>query len=195
MSLFATLFNRRERAAARDLERRLRQFRAEIAAVRAGRPAGDQAIDPAALARLRSMPAELGLTGDDAELELELVDGLIAADALQRSLAEGGELPVVPTSHRAVAGERCHLVSAASRPDVPGDEGGRLFLTERRLVHLGSPTISIGWPHVLDAHDEGRDLVIRRRSGQVHVFRCNSYGDALLASCMVSRLARPHGPA
>jgi hypothetical protein len=189
MSFLRRLFGGAAAAAERDVERRLGILRAEIDVAR-------EQSDVAALERLRSRPAELGLTGDQAELELELLEGLLDAAALRKSLDEGAALPVIPTSHRVVQGERCHLITSASRPDVAGDQGGRVFITDRRLLYLGTPNVSLAWAHVAEVRDEGRDLLLRARTGQVHRFRCNSYGDALRGAVIGVRLAsaRPTRP-
>ncbi len=188
MSFLSRLFNPAGRAAARELERRLEAFRAEIAAAREPAVATPEAFDP-----LRGRPTELGLSAEDVELELEWIDGLRDAAVLRQALDGGAALPVVPTSHRAVAGEVCHLLAAVSRPDVAGEQGGKLFITDRRLLYLGFSTLSVGWPHVVSVTSADRDLVVRARPDRLLRFRCNAYSDALCGVVIASQLL-PHRP-
>ncbi len=173
------------RAAARDLDRRVRLFRAEVVAAR-------QAPDEAALAGLRERASALGLTDDDVALELEIVDGLLGVIALRKSAASGVPLPETPTNHRALAGETCRFAAPAFRPDSPNDPGGKLFFTDRRIVYIGSPSVTISWAHVVGVRDADRDLVVRVRPDTIRTFRCNSYVDTLrgtyLASVLLARV-------
>ncbi len=184
MSLLGRLFDSKARAAARDLERRIASFRAEVVAVRAAPADG-------ALAALRARPAALGLTEDDVALELEIVDGLLEVSELRKAAAGGASLPEILTNHRALAGEPCRFVAPASRPDSPNDPGGKLFFTDRRLVYLGSPSLTIAWPHVIDVREGDRDLLVRLRAGGVRAFRCNSYVDTLRGAYIATRLLQP----
>ena len=193
MMWFRRVFDRGARAAQKDLERRLAVFRAELAAVRAagaGEASASSTDAATALGRLRGRPAELGLAADDVELEIELIDGLLEVSALRGSLERGQPLPVVDTSHHAVAGEQCHFLASVSRPDVAGDQGGRLFITDRRILYLGAATVSAGWAHLLDVRDQDRDLIVRRRTGQMQIFRCATYSDVLVGAAIVAHLLK-----
>lgn len=194
VSFLRDLFSSR---ADRDFRRRVRLFRADVLAARS-------APDEAALVALRARPTSLGLTEDDVALELEIVDGLLEVIALKKAAPLVGSglqaattaLPEIPTSHRALAGETCRFVAPAFRPDSPNDPGGKLFFTDRRIVYLGSPSLTISWAHVVDVRDADRDLVVRVRPDTCRIFRCNSYVDALkgayLASVLVAGMrARP----
>ncbi len=172
MSLFGRLFDSKARAAARDLDRRVRSFREEVLAARS-------APEESVLLALRTRPAALGLTEDDAALELEIVDGLLEVIELKKAAAAGAMLPEISTNHRALGGEPCRFLGPACRPDSPNDPGGKLFFTDRRLVYLGSPSLTLSWPHIVDVRDDGRDLLVRLRAGGVRTFRCNSYVDTL----------------
>ena len=177
------------RAAARDLNRRVRSFRANVLAARSS-------SDADRLARLRARPAALLLTEDDVALELEIVDGLLEVLALKKAAAEGAGLPEIPTSHRALAGELCRFAAPAFHPDSHNDPGGKLFFTDRRIIYLGTPSVTISWAHVADVRDADRDLLVRVRPDAVRTFRCNSHVDTLRGTYLASRLlatARP-GP-
>lgn len=183
MSILDLLPGGKARAERRELERRLAQLRAEI---EAARHAGGRA----ALERLRARPAQLGLSDDDADLEMELLDGLVEVERLKEQEAAGAPLPQVETSHRAVAGETCHFAAPASRPDVAGDGGGKLFLTSRRLVYIGTTPAAVSWAHVAAVHAASRDFVVRARPDRLLAFRCNSYADALAAAWIATHLAK-----
>jgi len=196
MRFIRHLFGSDARAARRDLERRLAAFRAEIAGARKADTSGAGSVSSnatASLEQLRDRLAEFGLEADDAELELELIDGLLQVAALRRSLEQGQPLPVVQTSHHAVVGEKCHFLASVSRPDVPGNQGGRLLITDRRIVYLGAATVTAGWAHLLEVGEQDRDLIVRRRTGQVHVFRCAVYSDVLVGAAIASHLLKSAG--
>jgi hypothetical protein len=168
---------------ARDLDRRVRAFRAEVLAARASG-------DAARLTALCDRPAALGLTEDDVALELEMVDGLLDVIALQEASAQGAMLDVVETSHRALTGEVCRFMAPAGRPDHANDSGGKLFFTDRRLAYLGASSLAISWAHVAGVRDVERDLVIRVRPDTLHTFRCNSYAATLRGAWIAGRLLR-----
>jgi len=206
MPFFSSLFGRARRRAERDIERRVGVFGGEVSAFcrQVLSPADDAGVPPypaidderaralaAEAGRLRSRSSELALSAEDVELELEQLDGLEDAIALRAALGRGEALPAVPTSHRAVAGETCHVAAVASRLDHPGDPGGRLFFTDRRITYLGAPPLRLGWGHVARVLVEGRDLVVVRRSGERLVFRCNSFGDVPKAAIVASEVLRP----
>jgi len=164
------------------MDRKLGRLRGEIEAARqAGR---------AALERLRTRPAELGLGDDEADLELELLEGLVEVETMKEQAAGGATLPVMETNHRALSGEPCHFAAPASRPDVAGDGGGKLFITPRRLVYIGSTPVALSWAHVTAVDAHARDIVIRARPERLLSFRCNSYVDALRGAWIASRLLK-----
>jgi len=178
MSFFRNLF---PSPAARDLDRRVRLFRADVLAARAG---GNETT----LVALRARPALLGLTEDDVALELEMVDGLLDVIALKKAATAGTPLPEIATSHRALAGETCRFVAPAFRPDSPNDPGGKLFFTDRRIVYLGSPSLTVSWSHVVEVRDADRDLIVRVRPDAIRTFRCNSYVDTLRGAYLAAVL-------
>ena len=195
MSFLGNLFGRERRAAERDLERRLGILRGELKAAR-------EAGDTAALAALPARLPALGLNEDEAALELEIADGLLAVAGMMDAAARGDALPVVPTTHRALGGEACHFLAPAWRPDAGDDSGGKLILTPRRLLYLGAPSVTLSWPHVARVRDYDRDILVETRPGRMLAFRCNSYSDTLrgvwLAQQLVnlpSRASPPSGRA
>ncbi len=181
MSFLRDLFDSKGRAAARDLARRVRLFHAEVLAARTASREED-------LVRLRDRPVALGLSEDDVALELELVDGLLEVVALRKAAEEGASLPDVPTYHRALAGGTCRFAAPAFRPESPNDPGGKLFFTDRHIVYLGSPRLTISWAHVAEVRDVDRDLLVRVRPDTLHTFRCNSYVDTLRGAWLAGRL-------
>ncbi|RPJ71596.1 MAG: hypothetical protein EHM24_11840 [Acidobacteria bacterium] len=183
MSILDFLPGGRARAERREMDRRLECLRGEIEAAR-------QAGGRAALDRLRTRPAELGLSDDEADLELELLEGLIEVGTLNEQAAGGAPLPVMETNHRALAGEPCHFAAPASRPDIAGDGGGKLFVTPRRLVYIGSTPVTLSWAHVSAVNAMARDIVVGARAERHLVFRCNSYVDALRGAWIASRLLK-----
>lgn len=187
MSIFSNLFGSESRRAARDLDRRARSFRAEVLAARAS-------TDAARIALLGKRPAALGLSDDDVALELEMVDGLLEVVALKKAADEGAPLPAIATTHRALAGETCRFAAPVSRPDSPDDPGGKLFFTDRRIVYLGSPSLTIVWGHVAEVVDADRDLLVHVRPDTVRAFRCNSYVDTLRGAWIASQILQARVP-
>jgi hypothetical protein len=185
MSILDLLPGGRARAERRETDRKLGLLRGEIESAR-------QADGRAALERLRARPAELGLSDDEADLELELLEGLVEVETLKELAAGGATLPVVETNHRALAGEPCHFAAPASRPDVAGDGGGKLFLTPRRLVYIGASPVTLSWAHVTGVDAAARDIVVRARPERHLSFRCNSYVDALRGAWIAGQLLRAH---
>jgi hypothetical protein len=163
-------------------ERQLKSFHAEIDAAAA---AGDRARLEALLGR----PAQLGLSEDDAALECERVAGLLAAFDLRVRLARGGTPDAIPTTHRAIAGETCYFMAPASFPDGLMDQGGKIFLTNARVLYLGNSTHSADWGHVAEVRDHERDIFLTVQPLDLLRFRFNSYVDALQAAELARHLA------
>jgi hypothetical protein len=148
------------------------RFRAEVDAAVAGAP------DRALLTALLTRPAALGLPGDELELEIEVIEGALDLLTLQERVAEGG-LPVVPHQHKALGDERCHFAAAAFLASDASQRTGRLFLTDRRLVFLAAPLVTLPWGAIARIDEEGRDVIVTAPGrGAFHRFRCNSYSDA-----------------
>jgi len=156
------------------MERRLGEFRAEIDAAGA---AGDRARLQSLLVR----PAQLGVPEDDVAVELEHVEGFLEALTLRERLARGEPPEVIATAHRAIAGEACYFIAPASLPDGLLDPGGKLFLTDKRALYLGSSSRAAAWFSVTEVHDDGRDIILMVRPVDLMRFRCISYVDTLRA--------------
>lgn len=139
------------------------------------------------LKRLITLPATGGTSvsaEDDAELREELAEG----EARVRAVSAAGVLPVLDTQHRAIGADVCHLAVPASRPDA-GDAPGKLFVTNRRVIFSGAPPVSLSIGSIVSAAREVRDVTIIAR-GDASCFRCNSFGDAMLAVWLIDRLRK-----
>jgi hypothetical protein len=183
MSFLANLFGGARRAAERDLERRLREVRAELQFAR-------DTGDTSALTSLRDRLPMLELTEDEAALELEMAEGLVDTAALRAAFDRGDGLPLVATTHRALNGEPCHFLAPAWQPDGEGDSGGKLLFTTKRLLYLGSHAVALPWVHVASVGDAERDLVVRTRPGRLLTFRCNSFADTLRGAWIGQQLTK-----
>jgi hypothetical protein len=164
-------------------ERQLKTFRAEI---QAAADAGDRARIEALLGR----PKELGLGDEDVALECEHLDGLLAGADLRERLARGEPLETISTRHPAIAGETCFFIAPASFPDGLMDQGGKLFLTDRRVLYLGGSTREAAWPQVTEVRDQDRDIYLTVQPLDLLRFRFNSYVDALKALELARHLSR-----
>ncbi len=125
---------------------------------------------------------------EDPEIQEEMDEGIARVQAAEAA----GALPVLETQHRAIGTDVCHLAVPASMPDR-ADSFGKLFLTDRRVVFAGPSPVSIGVGRVIKVDRQQRDVVIIA-GGDLLRFRCNSFGDAMLAAWMLDRLRRPASP-
>jgi hypothetical protein len=169
----------------------LRCYRADV------RTAVSGALDRDAIERLLQRPAGDGLTDDDVELEIEALHGARDLLDLQDQVARDG-LPVVPHQHKTLAGERCVFIASVSLADETTQRTGRLFLTEKRLVFVSTPLVTLPWGAINRIVDDGRDLiVVAPGRGALHRFRCNSFADARCGRWLAEQLrdaaqAAPH---
>lgn len=173
-------------AGSRQRQAQVTRFRAEIndAGVR-----GDAAL----LSALAARPAELGLADEDVEMELELRAAWLDVLELAGS-ARLGDLPVLETNHRVVGADTCYFIAPAFAVDRP-HEPGKVFLTDRRVMFVGSTVTSAGWGRVSRIDDVERDLVVvwAGASG-LRRYRFNTLRDAkrgaFVARWLKDRLAR-----
>ncbi len=147
----------------------------------------------AAIAGLRERipPDEAGADGiDERERREEMIEGL---DALL-TLVEAGPMPVIETQHRVIGADACHFfapVSCADQADAPG----KIFVTARRLVFAGGSVRAWSWHTVRALVRSERDLLVEANSGaRPAAFRCNTYGDALVAQYLGTRLMAASRP-
>lgn len=148
--------------------------------------------DPARVEALRMQLTQAGAADDDAwEVEREMLDGLAALTALARDAA-AGILPEVPTGHRAVGLDTCHLVVRGGMPDDPEGPSGTLLLTSSRLLFVGGRrTLTIPWRALAACVRQDRDLLLARADRpDASRIRCNTYGDALQAAFVARLLSR-----
>jgi hypothetical protein len=140
--------------------------------------------------RLRSTLDSFGATDDDVEIEREMLEGLGQVVELQSTVAAAG-LPAIDTGHRVVGTDVCHFIAPASKPDDPTQPSGRLILTNRRALFVGSSAAALPWHAVGDVAYAHRDIVLVRTGGEItHRYRCNSFGEALRGSFIARELIR-----
>ncbi|HEX2445375.1 MAG TPA: hypothetical protein VHJ77_15630 [Vicinamibacterales bacterium] len=180
-SLFGSRAARRQRRA-RDAE--LTGFRT---ALDAAASSGSIADLDANLARLEARALELGLSEDDAPLEVEMLDGLRELAGFTKFVERHG-FPVVETQHRVLTGERCRFSAPATRLGGAENAPGRLFLTDGRAVFLGPSVSAISWLSIAGVDRGGRDLVFATPA-QRHQFCMNTFADALKAAWLSDRLS------
>jgi hypothetical protein len=181
---------RAQREAQRTMQRRAGEFRAEAqAAIEQALARGDRAP----LETLLRKPADVGLPEDDVELELEALHGALDAIGLRETVARDG-LPVVEHQHKALGGDRCHFRAAVFLASDGSDRTGRLFLTDRRVLFLSAPLVSLSWGGVASVEADQRDLLIASTSrGVLYRFRCNSFSDARCAEVIARAIKSQPG--
>ena len=164
----------------RKRDPRLEAFHQEVAAA-------CDAADGAAVDRLLARRADVGLSEDEAAIEIEMLEGL--REFLEfRAEAERDGLPVLDTQHRVLGADRCHFWTPAFPPDRV-EAGGKLFFTATRLVFLGGGVQATPWNAVAKIGREGCDLVVVVPSRDaIFRFRCNAFGEAMRAQYVAERL-------
>jgi hypothetical protein len=182
-TFFADSAGRRER---RAREAELEAFRAALVAACAA-PLNETATAEADALRLVARASALGLTEEEAALELEMLDGLRDAIAFAKTVARDG-LPLLDTQHRILAGEPCRFSAPVTRVDTTEGVAGRLFLTDARAVFLGVVVTALPWASVARIVRDARDVVFAGAQRRHH-FRFNTFADALRATWLADRLA------
>jgi len=165
----------------------LRAFRAAVARDLRDDPPVEQR---AALEALLRIPDEQGLPADEVELETEAVQGALDVIALKEAVAREG-LPVIEHQHRALGADRVHFLASAFLASDGSDRTGRLFLTNRRLVFVTTPMVTVSWGGILSIEQQARDLVITTTGRDtLYQFRCNSFSDARCGAFIAKQLKR-----
>jgi hypothetical protein len=121
--------------------------------------------------------------GEDVESQEEMVDGLRNLLAL----SAGDDLPVLESQHRVIGDDICHFIAPVTLPG-PDLAPGKVFLTSRRFVLVAGRVRSRPWPAVGRLSRSGRRLTIGSGDSAVEI-QCNSFGDALAAHHVASRLS------
>jgi hypothetical protein len=174
-----------DRRAERARHAELEAFRAALAAACAA-PLTETATDEANVLQLAARASSLGLTENDAAVELEMLDGLRDAIAFAKSVAREG-LPRLDTQHRILGGEACRFSAPVTRVDTTEGVSGKLFLTDARAVFLGAAVMALPWASVARIVRDARDVVFAGAQRR-HRFRFNSFADALRAVWLADRL-------
>lgn len=138
----------------------------------------------AAIQELRHRLAPLDQL-DERERQDEMLDAIERVSAL----AALETLPVLDTRHRVIGSDVCHFIAPVSAPDH-GDATGKLFLTSHRLIFAGGASIAWPWHRVRRAARSDRDVVFEGGDALTLRLRCNSYGDAAVATAFAARLSR-----
>lgn len=150
------------------------------------REANVLAVSPDAgrLATLKAAMADAATAPDAAELQEEMIDGLERVLALAKETA----LPAIPTQHRVIGSEVCHLIIPVSLIEQV-DVSGKLFATTGRLVFAAGAVRQWPWHSVATLARDERDILIdlRGRPGAARL-RTNTYGDALVIVALSERL-------
>lgn len=153
------------------------------------------AEDGGRIADLRRSLDGLGLTPDDMEIEMEMLEGLSELSAIAARLREG-DLPVIETGHRVVGSDTCHFSAPASIPDDAAQPSGRMILTGNRAIFAGGGrATSIAWHKIAEILQTERDvLLVLHDRETAHRFRFNSFADALCGAALSRHLARRARP-
>ena len=155
------------------------------------RKACSGAIEQEDGSRLADLRAEVvpPQSGEDVELELEMLDALEQVAQL-RAQAASGTLPTVETHHRVIGTERCHFSAPASVPDDPAQPSGRVLFTPTRTLFVGAgKTSTTPWHSVHHVIRTDRDLLLARADGAGGaIFRFNTFADAAIAAALARRL-------
>jgi hypothetical protein len=120
---------------------------------------------------------------DERERQIEMLDGLEQLC----DLAASDAMPMLDTQHRVIGTDACHFMAPVSAPDH-GDAIGKLFLTSQRVIFAGGASIAWPWHRVRRVTRHERDVLFEGGDTLALRLRCNSYGDALVATAIGERL-------
>jgi hypothetical protein len=136
-----------------------------------------------ALASLRDSLASPVTAPDERERQVEMLEGLEHLVALA-----AGEPAVVHTQHRVVGTDVCHMVAPACLVGIT-DHPGKLFLTSRRLIHVGESVRAWPWHRIggVDRTDRALEITILGAPDTINLI-CNTYADAMAAAHLARRL-------
>jgi hypothetical protein len=123
---------------------------------------------------------------DEHERQIEMIDGLRQLAAIGGATA----LPVLATQHRVVGDDPCHVIAPASLVNGP-EASGKVFVTTRRII-FSSGGAPLGWPwhrvRAITRHE--RDVCLHIGHAETVCLRCNTFGDAIVATHVANRLLR-----
>lgn len=136
-----------------------------------------------ALAALRGSLASPVTAPDELERQVEMLEGLEQLS----TLASGGPA-VVHTQHRVIGTDVCHMVAPACLVGLT-DHPGKLFLTSRRLIHVGESVRAWPWHRIggVERTERALEITILGAPDTVNLI-CNTYGDAMTAAHLARRL-------
>ena len=145
--------------------------------------AAEPAPSPAAIAALRERLAPAASAPDEAERQIEMLDGLEQVAAIA-----GAAPAAIETQHRAIGADTCHLAVPATYVGLT-DEPGKLFVTSKRVIHLGGTVRAWPWHRIggVDRTERALEITILGAPDTVNLM-CNTYGDAMAAAHLCRRL-------
>ncbi len=182
-ALLALAAPSRQKRAQAELARRMTQFRQELQA------AGTRG-DRQELESLLKRPGELGLMDTEVASEIELIQATLDLFDLEQQVEQTKQFPLIPGHEKIVGPDVCHFSAPAFVDKRGPDETGQLFLTNDRVVFLGSTLTAFSWRKVAVVRREGLDLVIQRNDRQTPLrFRMNSLSEALRGHYLAANLA------
>ena len=114
---------------------------------------------------------------------MEMLDGLEQLTSLA-----GRDPAVVQTQHRVIGSDVCHMVAPACLVGLT-DHPGKLFLTSRRLIHVGDTVRAWPWHRIggVDRTERALEITILGATDTINLI-CNTYGDAMAAAHLARRL-------
>jgi len=108
------------------------------------------------------------------------------------TVASSAALPAIHTRHRVIGTDACHFMAPATRSEG-GEEAGKLFLTAQRVIFAAGHVTAAPWHRVRAVVRDGRALALTVAGAGDWVFRCNTYGDAMVACHLADRLRQSVG--
>jgi len=119
---------------------------------------------------------------DEAERQVEMLEGLEHLASMA-----GSEPAVLHTQHRVIGADVCHMVAPACLVGIT-DHPGKLFVTSRRLIHVGETVRSWPWHRIggVERTERALEITILGAPDTVNLI-CNTYGDAMAAAHLTRR--------
>lgn len=165
----------------------------------------DREPSRAAIEDFRSRQESLHLIASDLGTlpdELQRLENRIAAEeqmkvdmqSLQeRIAANGGLLPIITGHERATGADACYLaikVFYDKRGD--NDETGMLYLTNKKLIFVGTSMTEAPWTKVAKAERDGKTFSVLRRDRQNPlIFACESLSEAVQVEFIATSCLAP----
>lgn len=127
------------------------------------------------------------MTEQEVAGELEILQAYTELFEFEEQTKQNGDrFPILPGHERVVGEDSCYFFAPAFLDKRGPDESGQLFLTNERMMFLGSTLTAFPWKKVAQSERDGRALSVQRNDRQnPYRIHLNSLSEALRAELIV----------